>query len=30
MLIDEVKRYDRTFARIYVNEGNRFIEAARP
>jgi hypothetical protein len=25
-----VKRYDRTFARIYVNEGNRFIDAARP
>jgi hypothetical protein len=30
VLIDEVKRYDRTFARIYVNEGNRFIDAARP
>jgi hypothetical protein len=30
MLIDEVKRYDRTFARIYVNEGNRFLDAARP
>jgi hypothetical protein len=29
-LIDEVKRYDRTFARIYVNQGNRFIDAARP
>jgi hypothetical protein len=30
MLIDEVKRYDRTFARIYVNKGNRFVDAARP
>jgi hypothetical protein len=30
MLIDEVKRYGRAFARIYVNAGNRFIDAARP
>ena len=29
-LVDEVKRYDRPFARIYVNQGNRFIDAVRP
>jgi len=30
MLVDEVKRYERAFAWIYVNEGSRFIDAARP